>query len=100
MFSLLSFEYRSYIIYDCTTYREPLTCSKCSLRFPNYRFFLHAFGQFSIRIGNTDTGFVMSTGKTLLKVCPWFLLLPDKFLKLDLDNDRMELFSKILLLIK
>jgi len=41
------------------------------------------FGQFSTGIGNTDAGFVMGTGKTLLKVCPWFLLLPDKVLNLS-----------------
>jgi len=40
------------------------------------------FGQFSTG-GNTDAGFVMGTGKTLLKVCPWFLLLPDKVLNLS-----------------
>jgi hypothetical protein len=32
---------------------------------------------------NTDAGFVMGTGKTLLKVCPWLLLLPDKVLNLS-----------------
>ena len=37
---------------------------------------------------NTDAGFVMGTGKTLLKVCPWFLLLPDKFLKSVLENEK------------
>uniref|UniRef100_A0A804P4Z0 Aconitase/3-isopropylmalate dehydratase large subunit alpha/beta/alpha domain-containing protein n=1 Tax=Zea mays TaxID=4577 RepID=A0A804P4Z0_MAIZE len=33
-----------------------------------------AFGQFATGIGNTDAGFVLGTGKALLKVCPWFLL--------------------------
>jgi len=46
------------------------------------------FGQFSTGIGNTDAGFVMGTRKTLLKVCPWFLLLPDKFLKSVLENEK------------
>jgi hypothetical protein len=30
----------------------------------------------------------MGTGKALLKVCPWFLLLPDKFLKSVLENKK------------
>lgn len=37
---------------------------------------------------NTDVGFVMDTGKTHLKVCPWFLLLPDKVLKSVLENEK------------
>ena len=45
------------------------------------------FGQFSTG-GNTDAGFVMGTGNTFLKVCPWFLLLPDKFLKSVLENEK------------
>jgi len=28
-----------------------------------------AFGQFATGIGNTDAGFVLGTGKILLKVC-------------------------------
>lgn len=30
-----------------------------------------AFGQFASGIGNTDAGFVMGTGKSLLKVCKY-----------------------------
>jgi len=38
-----------------------------------------AFGHFATGIGNTDAGFVLGTGKALLKVCPMFSLPPDKF---------------------
>lgn len=48
---------------------NPYVCSQVLVGTDSHTCTAGAFGQFATGIGNTDAGFVLGTGKILLKVC-------------------------------